>query len=114
MLEGFILLALLGISIALYVVNKRILQVTEDMLDITNNINRIFMVDNTFYSQGEPYELHAYVHARNYESSKAQFKWLAENSNCLCTDCRNSWVSKYSTLIMNMPVNMPAYNMCTA
>ena len=40
MLEGLILLALLGISIALYVVNKRILQVTEDMLDITINLHR--------------------------------------------------------------------------
>jgi len=40
MLEGFILLALLGISIALYLVNKRILQVTEDMLEVTINLHR--------------------------------------------------------------------------
>ena len=40
MLEGLILLALLGISIALYVVNKRILQVTEDMLEVTLNLHR--------------------------------------------------------------------------
>ena len=69
-----------------------------------DSINRIFMVNNTFYSQGEPYQLNAYVHAENYESSKAQFKWLAETVNCLCTDCRNSWVSKYSTLIMSPPM----------
>ena len=35
MLESVMLLSLLGISIALYLVNKRILAVTEEMLEVT-------------------------------------------------------------------------------